>query len=109
MRIIVSDTSCIIDLRKADLLEALLALPYTFVMPDALFEDELLSLTPAEKNARQGIAPQLIGARRMIKRGGGKPCGNVQRVGVVRRQKRREAVTPLPYFRKRGLLMVCLP
>lgn len=49
MRIIVSDTSCMIDLRKAELLEPLLALPYTFVMPDTLFEDEWLCLTPAEK------------------------------------------------------------
>jgi predicted nucleic acid-binding protein len=49
MRIIVSDTSCMIDLRKVELLEELLRLPYTFVMPDTLFEDELLSLTAAEK------------------------------------------------------------
>jgi hypothetical protein len=49
MRIIVSDTSCMIDLRKAVLLEPLLELPYTFVMPDTLFEDEWLSLTPAER------------------------------------------------------------
>lgn len=49
MRIIVSDTSCMIDLRKAALLEPLLALPYTFVMPDVLFEDEWVSLTPGEK------------------------------------------------------------
>lgn len=41
MRTIVSDTSCIIDLEKAALLNAFLALPYTFVMPDALFENEL--------------------------------------------------------------------
>lgn len=49
MRIIVSDTSCMIDLRKAELLEELLRLPYTFVMPDTLFDDEWLSLTAAEK------------------------------------------------------------
>jgi len=51
MRIVVSDTSCIIDLRKAALLEALLRLPYTFVVPDTLFEDEWLSLTSGEKRA----------------------------------------------------------
>ena len=51
MRIVVSDTSCMIDLRKADLLEAVLRLPYTFVMPDTLFEDEWLCLTDAEKRA----------------------------------------------------------
>ena len=42
MRIIVSDTSCMIDLRKAALLGAILALPYTLVMPDTLFEEEWL-------------------------------------------------------------------
>ncbi len=51
MRIIVSDTSCMIDLRKAGLLRALLKLPYTFVMPDILFEDEWLCLSDAEKRA----------------------------------------------------------
>lgn len=49
MRIIVSDTSCMIDLRKAGLLGELLRLPYTFVMPDTLFDDEWLSLTATEK------------------------------------------------------------
>lgn len=49
MRIVVSDTSCMIDLRKAGLLEALLRLPHSFVMPDALFEDEWLCLTAPEK------------------------------------------------------------
>jgi len=49
MRIIVSDTSCMIDLHKVELLEELLSLPYMFVMPDTLFDDEWLSLTTAEK------------------------------------------------------------
>lgn len=51
MRIIVSDTSCMIDLRKTALLEAVLRLPYTFVTPTPLFEDEWLCLTAAEKKA----------------------------------------------------------
>ena len=38
-----------IDLRKAGLLRALLKLPYAFVMPDILFEDEWLCLSAAEK------------------------------------------------------------
>ena len=50
MRIVVSDTSCMIDLRKAELSEALLRLPYTFVMPDTLFEDEWLDLSDEEKS-----------------------------------------------------------
>lgn len=38
-----------IDLRKASLLEDLLRLPYSFVMPDILFEDEWLSISDSEK------------------------------------------------------------
>ena len=49
MRIIVSDTSCMIHLEKAALLNAVLALPYAFVMPDALFEDEWLGLSESDK------------------------------------------------------------
>lgn len=49
MRIIVSDTSCMIHLEKAALLNAVLALPYTFVMPDTLFEDEWLWLSESDK------------------------------------------------------------
>ena len=45
MRIIVSDTSCMIDLRKAALLESALTLPFSFVMPNTLFEDEWLDLS----------------------------------------------------------------
>ncbi len=48
MRTVVSDTSCMIDLRKADLLEPLLRLPHRFVMPDALFKNERLSLGQEE-------------------------------------------------------------
>ena len=49
MRIVVSDTSCMIDLRKAGLLDSLLQLPHGFVMPDALFEDEWHSLSQSER------------------------------------------------------------
>lgn len=51
MRIIVSDTSCIIDLRKVALLQETLRLPYTFVTVNTLFEDEWLSLSDGEKKA----------------------------------------------------------
>jgi predicted nucleic acid-binding protein len=47
MRIIVSDTSCLIDLRKASLLEALIQLPYEIGIPDVLFE-ELVNFKPTE-------------------------------------------------------------
>ena len=49
MRIIVSDTSCLIDLRHAGLLGAFLELPYEFVIPDVIFHDELLSFSRKEK------------------------------------------------------------
>ena len=51
MRIVVSDSSCLIDLRKASLLAALLGLPYEFLIPNTLFEDELLSFAPEQKIA----------------------------------------------------------
>ena len=38
-----------IHLEKAALLNAVLKLPYTFVMPDALFEDEWLGLAESDK------------------------------------------------------------
>ena len=44
-----------IDLGKAGLLEALLRLPYEFVMPDTLFEDEWLRLSGAEKRALRDL------------------------------------------------------
>lgn len=49
MRIIVSDTSCIIDLHKVELLLSIFELPYTFVIPHTLFENELLRLSEHEK------------------------------------------------------------
>jgi len=49
MRIIISDTSCLIDLRKAALLAAFLRLPYEILIPNTLFEDELLSFSSEEK------------------------------------------------------------
>lgn len=51
MRIIVSDSSCLIDLRKALLLDAFLELPFEILIPNTLFEDELLKFTPAQKKA----------------------------------------------------------
>jgi predicted nucleic acid-binding protein len=49
MRIVVSDSSCLIDLRKASLLGAFLRLPYEILIPNTLFEDELLKFTTREK------------------------------------------------------------
>lgn len=57
MRIVVSDSSCLIDLRKASLLDAFLKLPYEILIPNTLFHDELLKFTAAEKRSllRNGL------------------------------------------------------
>lgn len=51
MRIIVSDSSCLIDLHKGGILRAIFDLPYTYVIPQPLFDDELLSIPKVEKRA----------------------------------------------------------
>jgi predicted nucleic acid-binding protein len=51
MRIVVSDSSCIIDLRKVSLLDVFLRLPYEILIPNTLFEEELLKFTEAQKRA----------------------------------------------------------
>jgi predicted nucleic acid-binding protein len=60
MRIIVSDSSCIIDLGKSSLIRAVLQLPYVFVMPDVLFEDELLHFGPVGKDELQALGLQVV-------------------------------------------------
>lgn len=49
VQIIVSDTSCIIDLKEGAILASLFGLPYHFVIPEELFDSELLSFTEDEK------------------------------------------------------------
>lgn len=49
MRIIISDSSCLIDLRKASLLEIFIQLPYEILIPNTLFEEELLKFTDQER------------------------------------------------------------
>jgi len=39
--VLVSDTSVVIDLERAGIIEHVFALPYRFVVPDALYEQEL--------------------------------------------------------------------
>ena len=57
MRIVVSDSSCLIDLRRASLLAAFLKLPYEVLIPNTLFDDELLKFTAGEKRSllRSGL------------------------------------------------------
>lgn len=50
MRIIINDSSALIDLAKTRLLECLLRLPYRFVIPDVLYADELITLHHYRRN-----------------------------------------------------------
>jgi hypothetical protein len=75
MRIIISDSSCLIDLRKASLLASFLLLPFEVLIPNTLFEDELLSFTDDEKRTllHGGLkvidlpGPQVSRAREVIR------------------------------------------
>ena len=49
MRIVVSDSSYLIDLRKVSLLDAFLKLPYEILIPNTLFEEELIKFTEVQK------------------------------------------------------------
>ena len=46
--VVVNDASCLIDLRKGLLLHVLLRLPYRFIVPLPIREEELLDFTPQE-------------------------------------------------------------
>lgn len=60
MQIIISDSSCLIDLQKASLLEAFVCLPYDVCVPDVIFESELISLSKEEKDALQNLGLQIL-------------------------------------------------
>jgi hypothetical protein len=62
MRIVVSDTSCLIDLRKVSLLDSFLKLPYEILIPNTLFDDEHLKFSGAQwwRGAPLGIIKQYV-------------------------------------------------
>ncbi len=60
MRIVVSDTSCLIDLRKTNLLEAFAQLPYKIMIPDILIEHEFVKFKPEDKNALIDNGVQIV-------------------------------------------------
>jgi len=71
MRIVVSDSSCLIDLRKVSMLELLLRLPYEFLIPNTLFEEELLKFTAAQTKAliRGGLKIVDLPGERVLRAG----------------------------------------
>jgi predicted nucleic acid-binding protein len=60
MRIIVSDTSCLIDLRKADLLSATMALPFTVQVALPLVHDELSDFRPDDWQRLTDLGLQIV-------------------------------------------------
>ena len=52
--VVVNDASCLIDLRKGQLLHVLLRLPYQFIVPLPIREEELLDFTPEEWRMLEG-------------------------------------------------------
>lgn len=69
MRIIFSDSSCLIDLRKVSLFDSLLCLPYEFLIPNTLFDEELVEFSPAQKKAliRAGLKPVDLPGERVLR------------------------------------------
>lgn len=51
MQVVISDSSCLIDLRKTSLLDAFLRMPCELLIPNTLFEEELLTFTVTQKRA----------------------------------------------------------
>jgi predicted nucleic acid-binding protein len=49
MRVVISDSSALIDLAKVRLIESTLALPFEFVIPDVIFANELIDLKHYER------------------------------------------------------------
>jgi len=60
MRIIISDSSCLIDLHKGGILQEIFALPFSFAIPQPLFEEELLSISVEEKAALVASGMEVI-------------------------------------------------
>ncbi|MCB0637343.1 MAG: hypothetical protein KDC54_12030 [Lewinella sp.] len=60
MRIIISDSSCLIDLHKGGLLRDIFSLPFQFVIPQPLYKDELLSIPEEEKEVMISLGMEVI-------------------------------------------------
>lgn len=68
MRIIVSDSSSLIDLKKGGILEAFLGLPFEIVVPSSMLSDELLSFSKAEISLmRRRMTVAMLDGRQMAR------------------------------------------
>ena len=68
MKILVSDTSVLVDLERGDLLDACFRLPYEFAVPDLLYAREFEGFGGAELVARGLRVEELTGEEVMIAR-----------------------------------------
>lgn len=60
MRTVIIDSSCLIDLKKGELLETIFSLSYRFAIPEVLFEDELLSVHNTERKRLKNLGLEII-------------------------------------------------
>lgn len=58
LKVIISDSCCLIDLRKASLIEAFLSLPFEIAIPDLMLMDELLSFSEQEISRMMALGLQ---------------------------------------------------
>lgn len=55
MRVLVSDSSILIELSKWSLLEAIFRLPFEFAIPDALYAEELIDLNGVDRDRLRAL------------------------------------------------------
>ncbi|SNY60164.1 hypothetical protein SAMN06297129_3913 [Pseudooceanicola antarcticus] len=99
--IVVNDASCLIDLKKGELLHVLLRLPYRFIVPLPIREEELLDFTAQEWRMLEdgGLAtydlPGEEVARVFALKGSGQNMGVMRRVFCLRRSADHRELRPL--------------
>lgn len=67
MQVLVSDSSILIELAKWSLLKEIFQLPFEFIIPDALYEDELINLgaTSREQLIEYGLRVEALDPAQM--------------------------------------------
>src|SRR5258708_27711077 len=60
MRVVVSDSRCLIDLREVSLLDTFLRLPYELLISNTLFEEEPLRFTALQKETLVGSGLKIM-------------------------------------------------
>ena len=86
--VVVNDASCLIDLKKGELLHVLLRLPYRFIVPLPIREEELLDFTAQEWRMLEdgGLATYDLPGEEVARAVGQKGAGADHEVGRGRRR-----------------------